>query len=141
MVEREIPPPPEGFKASEGRGPFSSVNGPIFHRNLDDCVQHAFFAEHRHTNGMGLVHGGMMTAFLDGLLAAAVFRGAQRPAVTIHLSVDFLHMTRAGEWVIGEARLTRTTQEVAFAEGRAFVGGRDLVRATGIFKLMHRRLR
>jgi uncharacterized protein (TIGR00369 family) len=141
VADREAPAPPEGFQASDGRGPFSTVNGPIFHRLLDEHVQHAFFAEHRHTNGMGLVHGGMMTAFLDGLLAAAVFRGAQRPAVTIHLSVDFLHMVRAGEWVIGEARLTRATQEVAFAEGRAFVGGRDLVRATGVFKLMNRRLR
>lgn len=141
MADPQAPAPPEGFRASDGRGPFSTVNGPIYHRLLDEHVQHAFFAEHRHTNGMGLVHGGMMTAFLDGLLAAAVFRGAQTAAVTIHLSVDFLHMARAGAWIIGEARLTRATQDVAFAEGRAFVGERDLVRATGVFKLMKRRLR
>ncbi|HEY9216962.1 MAG TPA: PaaI family thioesterase [Phenylobacterium sp.] len=128
--------PPEGFLANSGRGPFSSANGPIYHRLEGEFVQHCFFAEERHTNGMGLVHGGMLTAFLDGLLAGAVFRGAQRPAVTIHLSVDFLHMVRAGEWVMGEAKLTRATADVAFAEGRAFVGERDLVRATGVFKLM-----
>lgn len=141
MAEGDVPAPPEGFKRSDGRGPFSTVNGPIFHRLTDEHVQHAFFAEQRHTNGMGLVHGGMLTAFLDGLLAAAVFRGAKRPAVTIHLSVDFLHMARTGEWVIGEARLTRATAEVAFAEGRAFVGSRDVVRATGVFKLMKARER
>jgi uncharacterized protein (TIGR00369 family) len=139
--EEAVPAPPEGFVPSEGRGPFTSRNGPIFHRLAGEHLQHAFYALKRHTNGIGLVHGGMLTAFMDGLLAGAVFRGCERSAVTIHLSVDFLHMARAGEWVIGEARMTRATQEVAFAEGRAFVGARDVVRASGVFKLMHRRLR
>ena len=47
-------------------------------------------------------------------------------------------MARVGEWVMGEARMIRATKEVAFAEGRAYVGGRDVVRASGIFKLMNR---
>ena len=58
--------------------------------------------------------------------------------MTIHLSVDFLHMARMGEWVLGEARCTRITRDVAFAEGRAYVGGHDVVRASGLFKLMSR---
>jgi acyl-coenzyme A thioesterase PaaI-like protein len=87
---------------------------------------------------VGLVHGGMLSAFMDGVLAGAVWRGAQRRAVTIHLSIDFLHMARVGEWVMGEARLTRATRDVAFAEGRAYVGGHDVVRCSGIFKLMNR---
>ncbi len=137
-----IPDPPPGFIRSQGRGQFSTLNGPYFHKEGEgELVEQAFFALDRHTNGIGLVHGGMLTAFMDGLLAGAVFRGCERSAVTIHLSVDFLHMARAGEWVIGEARMTRATQEVAFAEGRAFVGARDVVRASGVFKLMHRRLR
>jgi len=80
----------------------------------------------------------MLSAFLDGLLAHAVHLGCGRTGVTIHLSVDFLHMARMGEWVRGEARMTRATRDVAFAEGRAFVGGHDVVRASGIFKLMGR---
>jgi uncharacterized protein (TIGR00369 family) len=133
----DIPPPPEGFTPAEGRGLFSTHNGPYFTKVGDgERVEQAFFALPRHCNGVGLVHGGMLSAFMDGVLAAAVWRGAQRRAVTIHLSVDFLHMARAGEWVRGEARLTRATREIAFAEGRAYVGGRDVVRASGVFKLM-----
>ena len=132
-----IPPPPEGFTPAEGRGLFSTHNGPYFMKPGDgELVEQAFFALPRHCNGVGLVHGGMLSAFMDGLLAGAVWRGAERRAVTIHLSIDFLHMARAGEWVRGEARLTRATREVAFAEGRAYVGGRDVVRASGVFKLM-----
>ncbi|MCR5880366.1 PaaI family thioesterase [Phenylobacterium sp. J367] len=137
MDEESIPQPPEGFVLSDGRGAFSTHNGPYFHRPSEGpLVEQAFFALKRHTNGVGIVHGGMLSAFMDGVLAGAVWRGAKRRAVTIHLSIDFLHMARAGEWVQAEARLTRATRDVAFAEGRAFVGGRDVVRASGVFKLM-----
>jgi uncharacterized protein (TIGR00369 family) len=137
--EEQAPAPPEGYILAEGRGTFSTRNGPYFYRLSDGPTsQQAFFAQHRHSNGLGLVHGGMLSAFLDGVLAGAVWRGTEKTAVTIHLSIDFLHMARVGEWVMGEARMTRATKEVAFAEGRAYVGGRDVVRASGIFKLMTR---
>ncbi|MDX5392626.1 MAG: PaaI family thioesterase [Caulobacteraceae bacterium] len=138
--EDMIPPAPAGFVRSEGRGAFSGHNGPYFHKaEQGELTEQAFFALPRHANGLGLVHGGMLTAFLDGLMGAAVFRSARRPGVTIHLSVDFLHMARLGDWVMGEAKVTRATREVAFVEGRVHVGGRDVVRGSGIFKLMHKR--
>jgi uncharacterized protein (TIGR00369 family) len=134
-----LPPPPDGFVLAEGRGRFSTHNGPYFHRpGATDLAEQAFFALERHANGLGLVHGGMLSAFMDGVLASAVFLGCRRTGVTIHLSVDFLHMARMGEWVQGEARMTRATRDLAFAEGRAYVGGHDVVRASGIFKLMGR---
>jgi uncharacterized protein (TIGR00369 family) len=135
-----IPQPPPGFVRSGGRGSFSSHNGPYFRRaEQGELTEMAFYALPRHANGLGLVHGGMLTAFLDGLLAGAVFRGTAQRAVTMHLSVDFLHMARIGEWVMGEARLTRATRDVAFVEGKALVRGVEVARATGVFKLMHRR--
>ena len=83
----------------------------------------------------------MLSAFLDGLLAAAAGRMAGATPISVHLSVDFLDMGRAGEWVLGEARVTRLARDIAFVEGRAHIAGRDLARATGVFKLMHRRPR
>lgn len=140
ITEADIPPPPAGFVRSSGRGPFTTHNGPYFHReDPGEAAEQAFYALSRHANGLGLVHGGMLTAFLDGLLAAAVWRATRKTSVTIHLSVDFLHMARVGEWVMGESRVTRSTRDVAFVEGRAYVGGHDVVRASGVFKLMHRR--
>ncbi|MBW8814580.1 MAG: PaaI family thioesterase [Caulobacterales bacterium] len=141
MSEDTIPEPPAGFIRSAGRGQFSTVNGPYFHKPApgDGPVEQAFFALGRHTNGIGIVHGGMLSAFMDGLLASAAGHRTGLVAVTIHLSIDFLHMARQGDWVLGEARMTRATKDVAFAEGRAHVRGVDVVRATGIFKLMQRR--
>ena len=84
-----------------------------------DFAEQAFFAEARHCNGMGIIHGGMLSAFLDGLLAAAVALKTGAVPVTVHLSVDYLGMGRAGSWVTGEAKVTRVTSELAFVEGRA----------------------
>ena len=101
---------PAGYLPVEGRGHFSTHNGPYFYRPSEGpLVEQAFFALDRHANGLGLVHGGMLSAFMDGVLGGAVWRGAGVTGVTIHLSVDFLHMARVGEWVMGEARLTRAT--------------------------------
>lgn len=138
--DEAIPEPPAGFVRSEGRGRFSSRNGPYFHKPGDGLVvSQAFYAQARHANGVGLVHGGMLSAFMDGLLAHAVGRGTEKLGVTIHLSIDFLHMARMDEWVIGEARMTRATKDLAFAEGVARSRGVDVVRASGVFKLMDRR--
>ena len=71
---------------SEGRGGFSTLNGPYFYRPGDgQMAEQAFYARARHANGMGLVHGGMLSAFMDGVLAGAVGRGTGKMAVTIHL--------------------------------------------------------
>jgi len=134
-----IPPPPEGFVASRPRGPFSTHNGPYFERASESGAEQAFFILPRHCNQLGIVHGGMLSAFMDGLLAASVGRAAGAPCVTMHLSLDFLNMARGGEWALGAAHVTRMTRDIAFTEGRVHVGGRDLVRGSGVFKLMHRR--
>jgi uncharacterized protein (TIGR00369 family) len=102
-------------------------------------VEQAFYALTRHCNGLGLVHGGMISAFLDGLLAGAVGRATRATPVTIHLSIDFLAMGRAGDWLVGKAQMTHATREVAFAEGHLAVGERVLARATGVFRLMRPR--
>jgi acyl-coenzyme A thioesterase PaaI-like protein len=131
-----IPEPPEGFVPSSGRGTFSNHNGPYFHNPAG--VQ-AFFSLKRHCNSVGIVHGGMLSAFLDGVLASAAGRATGGISITVHLSIDFLDMGRAGDWILGEAQLNRATSDLAFVEGRAHVRGRILARATGVFKVMRRR--
>src|SRR5271170_6574615 len=76
-----IPPPPPGFVATRPRGPFSTHNGPYFERASAEGAEQAFFILPRHCNQMGIVHGGMLSAFMDGLLAASVGRAAGAPSV------------------------------------------------------------
>lgn len=137
-MTRNAPPP--GFAPWEGRGGFAAHVGPYWRREVEPGSSAlAFLADDRHVNGLGLLHGGMLSAFMDTLLANAVIGQARGPVVTVHLAVDYLSMGRGGRWVVGEGRVTRLAADLAFAEGRAAVDGRDIVRATGVFKVMARR--
>ncbi len=130
----DVPPPPDGF-APSARGPFTTHNGPMFHKVRNDgTYEHAFFVLPRHCNAMGIVHGGMLTTFLDGLLARAVYEAVKAQSVTLHLSVDFLSAARLGQWVLGDATVTRVAKEIAFAEARIHADGRDILHGSGIFK-------
>ncbi len=82
---------PEGFILSTGRGPFTTHNGPYFHKFTDDGFFHGFRAVKRHCNGHGIVHGGMLMAFGDGVLATAVHMEAKRRSVTMRMTSDFVH--------------------------------------------------
>ncbi|MFZ4606284.1 MAG: PaaI family thioesterase [Caulobacter sp.] len=138
MTDETVPAPPEGFKPS-ARGPYTTHNGPFFHRIEQDRLEHCFFVLKRHCNSLGIVHGGMLSTFMDGVLANAVGREAGTASVTVHLSLDFLSMARAGDWVYGDGVVTRKTKDLIFVEGRIHTGSRDVMRASGIFKPVHRR--
>lgn len=140
MTSDAVPPPPEGFQPS-ARGPFTTHNGPFFHRQAEDgTFEQAFFVLPRHCNGLGIVHGGMLSTFMDGLLARAAFNRTGQASVTVHLSLDFLSMARAGEWVFGDARVTRQARDLVFIEGRVRVGQRDVLRGSGVFKPVRKRI-
>ncbi len=131
--------PPEGFVLSEGRGPFTTHNGPVYHKAENGIVRQGFRVLPHHCNGHGIAHGGWLSAFTDGVLGAAVWRETKAPSVTLRLNVDFLDMVRPGEWVEGAAFVTRATRTLAFARAELSAGGRKVLTAEGVFKLMKTR--
>jgi uncharacterized protein (TIGR00369 family) len=133
---KEDAPPPPGFVLSESRGPFTTHNGPVYHRLDGDIFRQGFRALSRHCNGHGIVHGGWLSAFADGVLGAAVWRATKVPSVTLRLNIDYLDMVRPGEWVEGAATITRATRTLAFARAELKATGRTVLAADGVFKLM-----
>ena len=138
MDDASAPPPPAGFRPWERRGAFWGMSGPYLARFADGGhpIEQAFLARPEHCNAKGVVHGAMLSGFLDGVLAHAARGSRDQPtALTVHLSIDFLSPARVGEWVIGEARSTRRGGGIIFVEGRVHAGGRDVVRGSGVFRL------
>lgn len=129
---------PEGYKPSRQRGPFTSHNGPLFYKYEGERLWQGFRALERHTNSHGILHGGMLMAFADGVMASAVYLETKARAVTLRMNSDFVAMARPGEWIEGTAEVTRAGREVAFVEGRIVVGDRLIFTATGVFKLFRR---
>lgn len=130
--------PPEGFTPSTTRGPYTTHNGPFYHKVTEDGFWHGVRVRERHCNSRGITHGGMLMAFADGLLGTAVFRATKTVALTIRMNSDFLSSARPGDWLEGTARVTRATRSVVFCEAELYVGQRAVLKATGVFKLMQR---
>lgn len=129
---------PEGFRLSDRRGPFTTHNGPVYHKHVDGGLVHGLIVLERHCNGMGILHGGMATAFMDGVLAGGVFRATGRRSVTLRLTVDFLDIARAGDWLEGSVLETDQDEQICRMRGQIARDGVAVLRARGIFRLMQR---
>jgi uncharacterized protein (TIGR00369 family) len=130
--------PPEGFVLSSTRGPYTTHNGPFYHKVTEDDFRHGVRVRERHCNSRGITHGGMLMAFTDGLLGTAVFRETRTVALTIRMTSDFLSSARPGDWLEGTAWVVKATRSVCFCEAELYVGSRTVLKANGVFKLMQR---
>ena len=138
MNDTENDNPPDGYVLSTSRGPYTTHNGPFYHKVTEEGFRHGVRVKKRHCNSRGITHGGMLMAFADGLLGTAVWRETQMVALTVRMNSDFLSSARPGEWLEGTARVTRATKSVAFCEAELFVGSRPVLKASGVFKIMAR---
>jgi acyl-coenzyme A thioesterase PaaI-like protein len=124
-----------GFVESTTRGAFTTHNGPVYHKPDEPSVR-GFRALPRHANGFGIVHGGWLMAFTDGVLGAAVWEATKARSVTLRMNSDFIGMVRVGEWVEGRGTVTRATRSLVFARAELTVGDKVVLTAEGVFKLM-----
>ena len=72
----------------------------------------------------GTLHGGAITALLDGCSGAAVFAALTElvPIATLDLRIDYLRPAEPGKSVIGKATCYKMTRNVAFTRGVAYQG-------------------
>ena len=130
---------PPGFQPLPMGGEFINANGPLYLFHEGDVVKLGFRVESRHTNPLGICHGGMMASFCDMLLPVSVHRKSseigRRFLPTINLQIDYLAPAALGAWVEGEAELLRATRTLVFAQGLVSADGVTAARVSGIFKV------
>jgi uncharacterized protein (TIGR00369 family) len=129
---------PEGFKLFREDQGFIGANGPLFYRMHEGVFQMGFRVEPRHTNPLGICHGGMMATFCDMLLPMATLREGKvgkRFLPTVSLQIDYLAATPLGAWVQGQAQVLRTTRTLVFAQGLVQADEMPVARVSGVFKI------
>jgi uncharacterized protein (TIGR00369 family) len=130
---------PAGFVPLQVPGEFIRVNGPLYLRHEGGLVLLGFRVEPRHTNPMGICHGGMLASFADMLLPISVHHKradvGMRFLPTISLQLDYLAPAPLGAWVQGEAQVLRVTRTMVFAQGLVSADGEPALRVSGIAKI------
>lgn len=130
---------PSGFEPLKIGGEFLRRNGPLYVRAEGGDVRLGFRVEARHTNPVGICHGGMMASFCDMLLPVVVLRTRRdlglRFLPTVSLQVDYLAPAPEGSWVEGRAELLRATRSLLFMQGTVNADGEPAARVSGILKL------
>lgn len=129
------PAPPAGFVSWAGINAFSDVVGPVYTRLDEERVFFGFFAEARHANPRGVVHGGMLMTLADQTLGRMVWiENEERPCTTISFNSNFLSGGRVGEWIECTGEITRSTRAFTFMRGRVYCGERTILSASGVWK-------
>ena len=129
---------PPGFRELKEAIGFAAVNGPWFEKVENGRVIRGFRPGPEHANGLGIVHGGMLAAFLDSAMGTAVTHTLQRRAVTLRLSLDYLGPGRIGDWLQAEGEVVGHDEQVAQVRGRLYGPRHEVLAGLGAFALLSR---
>ena len=129
---------PPGFRRIEQTSGFAEANGPWFEKIEGRRAVRGFRPGAQHANALGIVHGGMLAAFLDSAMGSTVSHALHRRAVTVRLTIDYLMPGRIGEWLQAEAELLGHDEQMAQVRGRLYGPRHDVLAGLGAFALLHR---
>nr|WP_281389649.1 PaaI family thioesterase [Pelagibacterium limicola] len=90
-----------------------------------------------HANRGGVVHGGMLSAFVDrafGQMARET--SAVDRVVTISLTVQFMIPMPIGQFATIAPKIVRMTGRLAFVEGTLICDSEPIVSAQGVWRLI-----
>ena len=136
-VPRSSPVPPGFCPLTEASG-FAEANGPWFEKIEDGRAIRGFLPGPQHANALGIVHGGMLAAFLDSAMGTAVFHTLQRRAVTIRLTIDYLAPGRLGDWLQAEGEVLGHDEHMVQVRGRLYGPRHEVLAGLGSFALLSR---
>jgi uncharacterized protein (TIGR00369 family) len=129
--------PPGFVELTEAIG-FAAANGPWFEKIEDARLVRGFLAGPQHANSLGIVHGGMMAAFLDSAMGSTVWHVLKRRAVTLKLSLDYLGPGRVGEWLQADAEVMGEDEHAVQVRGRLYGRRHEVLTGIGTFALLSR---
>ena len=129
---------PSGFRELKEAIGFAAANGPWFEKVEGSRLIRAFRPGLQHANAHGIVHGGMLAAFLDSAMGSTVSHVLQRRSVTVRLTIDYLMPGRVGDWLQAEAEVLGHDAQVAQVRGRLYGPRHDVLAGGGSFALLSR---
>ena len=116
---------------------FMKHNGGLEFRQLTE-KEYEFKTEIQdyHINAGGVTHGGFIMSMLDSGMGTAAHQVIEGNAVTISLNTNFIGGSKAGDKIIGLAKIKKKTRSLIFMYGQLKCGDKLLASAEGIWKII-----
>jgi uncharacterized protein (TIGR00369 family) len=129
---------PKGFEPHFRKSPLTDPWEPLYSRKTDRAVVIALRLAKPHTNGRGLIHGGLIAALSDNAMgySCAQAMGWTTSLVTISLVVDFIGTANVGQWLAVETEVIKTGSTICFAQSLIKADDIVIARANGTFRVV-----
>jgi len=131
---------PAGFEPHFRKSPLTEPWEPLYSRRTEKAVIIGLRLAKPHTNGRGLIHGGLIAALSDNAMgyscAQAMGWDTNKSLVTISLAVDFIGSAQIGQWLAIESEVIRTGSTICFAQSLIKADDAVIARANGTFRVV-----
>ncbi|AHY56718.1 PaaI family thioesterase [Bradyrhizobium japonicum] len=129
---------PDGFEPLFRKSPLTEPWEPLYAKNTDKAVIIGLRLARPHTNGRGLIHGGLIAALADNAMgySCALVTNWTTSFVTVSLSVDFVGSAEIGQWCSIESDVIKTGKTICFAQCLIEADGAVIARASGTFRVV-----
>jgi uncharacterized protein (TIGR00369 family) len=129
---------PEGFERHFRQSPLTDPWEPLYSKRTDKAVIIGLRLAKPHTNGRGLIHGGLIAALADNAMgySCAQQMGWASSLVTIGLAVDFIGTAQVGQWLAVETDVIKTGSTICFAQSLIKTDDAIIARANGTFRVV-----
>ena len=129
---------PAGFEPHTRKSPLTEPWEPLYSKRTDNAVIIALRLARPHTNGRGLIHGGLIAALADNAMgySCAHKMGGVASLVTIGLSVDFVGTAEVGQWLAVESEVIKTGRTICFAQSLIKADDVVIARANATFRVV-----
>ena len=129
---------PEGFAPLSRRSPLTEPWQPLYAKQTDKAVIIGLRLARPHTNGRGLIHGGLIAALSDNAMgySSAHVMGGMSSLVTIGLAVDFVGSAEVGQWLAIETDVIKTGSTICFAQSLIKADDVVIARANATFRVV-----
>src|SRR3954468_23096914 len=129
---------PEGFEPHFRKSPLTEPWEPLYAKKTAKAVVIGLRLARPHTNGRGLIHGGLIAALADNAMGYSCAQATDWTTsfVTISLSVDFVGSAEIGQWLAVESDVIKTGSTICFAQSLVKADDVVIARASSTFRVV-----
>lgn len=118
-------------------GAFMDEIGPLQSmRNDSGAAQYELRTDHRHVNAIGLIHGGVISALLDQVIAVEAWNAAGRvPTMTVQIETRFLAPVQPGAYLRATVQMRHRAGSLMYLDAEVTTGSKPVALASAIMKV------